>query len=377
MNCEQVEAYISELCDGAKIPCEAAGHIGICPKCQLELRDYATIGAELRRLASLDEAVPCTQVDWKQEQGGGEISWWQKGLMTMKIPRLAFGVMLIAIVALSGGLFLVRARAGAGGGRFLELKYKLSPSGRPGICVMRADGSQKDNLCNFVHHGHEGLFLMNTRVIATSADHAQVAIRAMYVPGASDTEVNYNEALFKDVPENVLSLIPGDKQEIQVAGLGPIEIESEFLDHIPPLVYLPQETLDPSPKEFRIVAPVLVRDNEVIANAGSGSSIDTGTPDATLMLYVPKEGRYLVSTVPFEGAVGGTVHLGQIAFTLEGHDFLLLTSMPITVSEHVWIKHEPNFKPSERMVRASDARDDRTMFLVRSLKTLEEQRIPH
>ena len=31
---------------------------------------------------------------------------------------------------------------------------------------------------------------------------------------------------------------------------------------------VPQETLDPNPKEFRIVAPVLVRDNEVIANAG-------------------------------------------------------------------------------------------------------------
>ena len=77
-------------------------------------------------------------------------------------------------------------------------------------------------------------------------------------------------------------------------------------------------------------------------------------------IYVkPGEGRYLVSVIPFDGAVEGTVHLGQITFSLEGHDYLLLTSMPITVSEHVWVKRERDFKPSERMVRASDARDDR------------------
>ena len=73
----------------------------------------------------------------------------------------------------------------------------------------------------------------------------------------------------------------------------------------------------------------------------------------------------------------GTVHLGQVKFSLEGHDYLLLTSMPIAVSEHVWVKHEPDFKPSERMVRPSDARDDRPMFLVRSLTKLQEQRIQH
>jgi hypothetical protein len=51
--------------------------------------------------------------------------------------------------------------------------------------------------------------------------------------------------------------------------------------------------------------------------------------------------------------------------------------MPISVSEHVWVKHERDFKPSERMVRPSEARDDRRMYLVRSLKRLEEQRIQH
>jgi hypothetical protein len=375
VNCEQVEEYISALCDGEKIPRDAAGHLGTCQKCQLELSEYSSIGVELRRLASMEDAGSCIQAEWAREMRKKQISWWEKGLMTMKIPRLAFGVMLIAIIALSGDLVLLRARAGATGGRFVELKYKLSPTDKD-ICVMRADGSQKDNLCNFVHHGHQGVLLMNTRVMANFTDHVQVAIRAKYIPGADDIEVNYNETLFKDIPENVLSLVGGEKQEIQVAGLGPMEVEGEYLDHIPPLVYRPQETLDPNPREFRVVAPVLVRDNQVVAKA-DGSSIETGSADATLMLYIPGEGRYLVSVIPFEGAVEGAVHLGQIAFALEKHDYLLLTSMPITVSEHVWVKHEPDFKPSERMARTTDARDDRLMFLVRSLETLQKQRIPH
>jgi hypothetical protein len=375
VNCEHAEEYISALCDGERIPQPVAEHIGTCQRCQAELSEYARIGVELRRIASFEETVPFAQVDCKHDSVK-KIGWWEKGLATMKIPRLAFGSMLIAIIALSGGLVLVRARAGTAGGRFLELKYKLPITPTADICVMKADGSHKGNLCNFVYHGREGLFLMNTRVIANSDDHAEVGMRAKYIPGAGEAEVNYSEALFKDVPEKVLFLQPGQTQELQVAGLGLVEVEGEYLDHLPPLVYRPQETLDPNPKEFRVVAPVLVRDNQVIANAGS-SSIDDGSSDATLMLYVPGDGRYLVSVVPFESAVEGTVRLGQITFSLDGHDYLLLTSMPITISEHVWVKHEPDFKPSKRLTRVSEARDDRPMFMVRSLKTLEEQRIPH
>jgi hypothetical protein len=375
MNCEQVGEYISALCDGEKIPHVAAEHIGTCQMCQSDLSEYATIGAELRRLASLDQALPLSEIT-ARDAPLRKTTCWQKGLTTMKIPKLAFGVMLIAIIALSSGLVLVRARAGAAGGRFLEVKYKLPPTGRADICVMRADGDPKGDTCNFVDHEREGLLLMNTRVIANSGDRAELGIRAKYIAGDGNAQVNYSEALFKDIPEKLISVESGESQEFQLAGLGTIAVEGNYIDHIPPLVYRPQETLDPNPREFRVVSPVLVRDNEVIATA-DGSSIDTGASDATLMLYVPGEGRYLVSVVPFEGAVEGSVHLGQITFSLEGHDYLLLTSMPITVLEHVWVKQEPDFKPSERMMRASDARDDRPIFLVRSLNILEAQRIRH
>ena len=165
-------------------------------------------------------------------------SWWEKGLTTMRIPKLAFGVMLIAIIALSSGLVMVRARAGAASGRFLELKYRIGPSGlahsgRVDICVMRVDGSQKGNTCDFVDHGRDGLLLVNTRLTGKVDESAQLRIRAKYIPGDGDTEVDYSEALFKDIPEKVLPLEPSAKQEFEVAGLGKIEVEGEYLDVSP------------------------------------------------------------------------------------------------------------------------------------------------
>lgn len=370
MNCDQVEEYVSALCDGEKIPSVAAEHIGTCSRCGSELQDYASIGAELRRLGSLNERVPCPPRE-RGQVGSEYLAWWQRGLTTMRIPKLAFAAMLLLIISLSSGLVLVRAKAGAMANRFLELKYKLPTTGTPDVCVMSTNGNQKDNLCNFVYHGREGLFLMYTRLISTAGDHAELAIRAKYIPGAGDTQVNYSEDLFRDIREQVLSLEPGETRGLEVANLGTVEFQGNYLDHLPALVYRPQEKLDPTPNEFRVVDPVFVRDDRVIAKV-DGSSLDDGSSDATLMLYVPGEGRYLLSITPFEGAVVGEVHLGQIRFSLDGHAYLLLTSMPITRSPQLWVKHEPDFKPSERMVNASDARDDRPMFLVRSLNTLEK-----
>ena len=96
--------------------------------------------------------------------------------------------------------------------------------------------------------------------------------------------------------------------------------------------------------------------------------------DAALTIYFQGEGRYIVSTVPFEGAVEGKVELGQIKFNLEGHNYVLLTAMPATRSEHVWVTHEPGYKLSQHMEVASDSRD---MFMVRSLSRLLEERIHH
>ncbi len=62
MKCEEAAEFVSALCDGEKIPRAAAEHVGECDVCATRLTEYAEMGAELRRVASLEstETSPLT-----------------------------------------------------------------------------------------------------------------------------------------------------------------------------------------------------------------------------------------------------------------------------------------------------------------------------
>ena len=290
----------------------------------------------------------------------------------MSIPRFAFALMLGLILLLSGGLVLVRARAGTGGPVFV-LTYKIPPNGRIARCTITTDGNSRTNHCNFSTGGPSGLLTVNIRFVSKEGERAELGVKTRYETQARSHGISNTDSL-KDAPEEMVWFAPGNKQEISVSGLGEVEMTGEYLDHIPVLMFRPDEPLDPRKNEFRIVSPVLVRGKEVVFNLGGSDSTDTGDLDAALMIYFPGEGRYLISTVPFEGAVEGKVDLGQIKFSLEGQDYVLLTAMPTTRSEHVWVTHQPLYKLSEHMQGASDRQ---AMFMVRKLSRLLEEQIHH
>ena len=109
----------------------------------------------------------------------------------------------------------------------------------------------------------------------------------------------------------------------------------------------------------------------MICNLGdNGYSVDDGDDDAALMIYYPGEGRYLISRVPFEGAVEGTVKNGQIRFTLEGQNYLLVSAAPIILQDHARVSHEPDYKLGEHM---ESLPDDRPVSLVRSVPRLLQE----
>jgi len=373
MKCEDTAEFVSALYNGEEIPQSAAEHIGSCPNCLERLNSYSSIGNELRRLASLEPEPAAGMALWPQIRRTPS-KWWKKGFTTMRIPRLAFATMLIGILFLSGGLVLVRARAGLNGPA-LQLTYLL-PDGRKERIILTTGWNSRQTGVNYGLLGFPGLLTINTRLVAKDGDRTQLGIKSKYDPQYRGTELSYRQLELDDVPEQLIWIEPGQKPQISVSGLGKVELTGEYLDHIPPLLFQPNESLDPKQNEFRVVTPVLIRDKKVVVNL-DGNSISCCSPDATLMLYVPGEGRYLISSVRFRGAIEGIVHLGHVDFILEGHKYLLLTSMPITRSERVWVTHEPDFKPSERMVRPEEARDDRPMFLVRNLDELQQPRIPH
>jgi hypothetical protein len=371
MKCQETAELISALCDGETIPREAAEHIGECEACRARLNVYSTIGAELRRVASLEEPKEVKAGSWEKVQRVHPYSW-QEWRTTMRIPRFAFALMLGMILLLSGGLVLVRARTGTGGPA-LTLTYKIPPDGRIARCTITADENPMTNHCNYGTSGRHGLLTVNLRFVGKEGERTELGVKTRYKAQMQDPGIDYRDDL-RDVPEEMVWIEPRNEQKISVPGLGEIELSGEYLDHIPTLLFRPDEALDPQKSEFRIASPVLIRGKEVLFNLAGSSSIDSGDQDAALMVYFPAEGRYLISTVPFEGAAKGNVELGQINFSLEGQHYVLLTAMPTTRSEHVWVTHEPHYKLSEHMQGASDRQP---MFMVRSLSRLLQDQIHH
>src|SRR5262249_41980182 len=143
--------------------------------------------------------------------------------------------------------------------------------------------------------------------------------------------------------------------EISVPELGKIEFAGEFIEHKPPNFFTPEDTVDPNAGEFRIVSPVLIRGKEVVFNFGGASSFASSTESVVVWIYWPGEGRFLLSTTPFKDAVRGSVFGSQITFQDDGQEYVLLTAVPPTRSQSVWIKHEPSYKPSEHGEGAYDS----------------------
>jgi hypothetical protein len=352
MKCEDAAEFVSALYDGERIPREAAEHLGGCDACRERLNAYSAVGAELRRVASLEEHSEVKSGLWEKEERM-QSNWWHRGKETMRIPRFAFALMLGMIFLLSGGLLLVRARPAAQG-PVLWLTSKLPPEGKTFQCFLTTSGEPGSDGCGqYRSLPHAGILSVNIRFVRREGERVELGVKTRYenpppvFTGAADERL-------KDVAEETVWIEQGYRQEVPVAGLGPIEMTGEFLDHKPALFIAPEETVDPQANEFRIVSPVLIRGKEVVFNLSGAASIDSEGRGPGVAIYWPGEGRYLISPAPFKGAVAGHVFDSQISFSLEGQDYVLLTAVPATRSENVWIKHEVRYRPSEHMPGADD-----------------------
>jgi hypothetical protein len=352
MRCEDAAAFVSALYDGEEIPREVAEHLGACEACAARLASYSAIGAELRRAACLSEPMDLKPGAWEKSRPA-QSSWWRKGRESISIPRFAFVSMLAAIVLLSGGLVMVRARANAGG-PVLWLAAKLPPEGKALHAAIRTDGPPgRDGFANFQLLPSGGVLSMSVHFLRREGDRVQLGVKVLYEDPVSRVSGNANDRL-NGVAEQSLWIEPGKNAEISVPGLGSVEFAGDFIDHEPPSFFSPEDTVDPRPNEFRVVSPVLIRGKELVFNmARATSSVPTGSGTG-VFVYWPGEGRFLFSSAPFKGAVRGTVFSSQVKFTVDGQDYLLLTAVPVTRAAEVWVRLESNYKPSEWTPDMSD-----------------------
>lgn len=363
MNCEQAAEFVSALCDGQQIPRDAAEHIGTCETCRALLHEYTVVGAELRRVASLASAGAPSEARWSAAKQVIP-HWWQRGWESMRIPKFAFALLLVAIVLLASGLAAVKAQQRTKGS-VLILTIKSS-GGQTTKCALPTEYGNLGG-CFVMHlrkvsepNGRVGRGLLNShfRVIAKDGNRFQIGVRAGFTnqsPLADGKSYKFSPLAVETLSEKTYWFEPGERLAIEVANMGNIEVTGEALDHMPSMVSSEGsgvEPLDPREGELRVISPVLLKGSSRVVDLEGFHSDSVG--GIGVFIYVPGEGRFVLSPSPMAGAVEGDVRINRISFGSAGNSYIFLMAAPITRSDHIWVLHERSYKPP-------DAPDDRPL----------------
>jgi len=340
MKCDDAAEHISALCDGATVSRAAAEHIDACETCRVRLKDYAALGAELRRAASLEFSEAPTPPLWPRRRGGPAVLL-QKSWKTMRIPRLAFASMLAAIVALGSGWARQSVRAST---RASVLLVQYTTGTRPeNFCALSAVDKKSDS-CGMIQPLQTGLLLWQVRVLSKNGEQATLGIRAQVRPSPAGTSETVSFSEVESLPQQQYVFTPGETLNVQVDGLGAVTLTGQWIDHIPaiPSGSIGVDTeLDPGPDEIRFLAPLLLEGNHAVGDL-EGSSATVDRPGQALDVYLKGAGRFNLALSPMPGAVEGKIQFNRIAFTLNGQSYVFVTGAPISRSRRVWVLHNPS-----------------------------------
>ena len=340
MICTEAAEFVSALCDGEIIPHAAAEHIGTCPRCQAQLRDYLAMGVELRRTASLEQRAAVPARAWVRPQNP-LTAFLQKGWGTMRIPRLAFAAMIAGIVALACTLAVVKVGANSTG--TIVLLNAFGPDGTLWPCPLSTQESKP--ACDWYGKMGSHNLAYRVRLLSRDGNRVQLAIRTRTYSKGDDLSSFTQDADPATTIKEVW-FVPGEQSKIDVTDIGTLTLTGEWMDHMPILIDPRGPDLSPGPGEIRIVSALLLKDKTVAGDlAGlSGAINPTDNPDQALGIYMPGEGRFLLSQLPISGAVEAYVGLGRISFEEDGHAWEFVAGAPVSRADRIWVLHQPDFK---------------------------------
>lgn len=341
MVCDDAAEHISALCDGETIPQESARHIADCPDCQRRLRDYLALSVELRRTASLEINDAVRPRNWTKSQNT-ITAWWQKGLSTMRIPRLAFAALVIGIVALSSALTVIKARAHNTGTVVL-----LSVTGPDGLLADCPLSILDKNHTTCGMFGKVGQQMLGYKIdlVSHDGDGILLAVRTRTYPIGPGGQHSFSPFELDPDPAKEIWFQPGEPLNFEVPGVGALTLTGKWLDHMP-VLGLHKEDLSPGPNEVRFASPLLLKDGAMAGDlAGAiGGLFATDNRDFAITVYFPAEGRFLISQLPMKDAVDARVMFSRIYFEEGGHSWEFVTGAPMSRAEKIWVLHQANFK---------------------------------
>ena len=337
MSCDEAKEFVSAIYDGETVPPQAAEHTAHCADCQELLKGYAEMGATLRSYGSLLIAEPVPDRIWlttKEER----TTWFEKGLQMMRIPRIAFACLVLLLVGLGSRLALVEVRAHDDGS---VLMLKLTPAQGDSIeCFVPTLDTDHHTCAGFAQIDQSDL-TYSIKALKKEGDRVLLSIRSKVGPLGPG---GYGPDTEGTLPEMQSWFTPG--QTVSVPGTGELKLAltGEWADHIP-VTGGSKQLLDPGPNEIRLTSPLLLKNNQVVGDMANGNA---GTDEAGggVFLYIPGEGRFILSPTPIEGAIPAKVQLNRVSFESKGQTYVIVTGTPISRAGDFWILHDVAYKPS-------------------------------
>lgn len=74
--------------------------------------------------------------------------------------------------------------------------------------------------------------------------------------------------------------------------------------------------------------------------------MNTDQPGDGVSLYIPGEGRFILSLAAIPGAIETKVQLNRVSFESNGRNYILVSGTPISRTGNIWVLHEAAYKPS-------------------------------
>jgi hypothetical protein len=336
MRCDEAAEFVSALCDGEVIPRAAAQHVGTCAACQERWREYMEMGAEVRLMASLAMDERVTPRVWNGSRSR-LANLWQKGWQTMRVPRFALAVLVVAIVALSSAFAVVQVRAHESGSVVL---LKFAWPGRTSTSCPLSTVDKKWMTCSYLGPMNGKMIGFQIDLIGRKGDGVELAVRTKTFGSLSGS---FSLSDVRNEPQKQVYFEPGQAATLDVAGGGTLSVTGEWLDHMPVFLGSSGQDAQAGPEELRLVSPMLIGDKQVLGDLQGGSAVADKAGQG-VAVSLPGQGRFLLALSPMRGAVQARVAANRISFEEGGHSYVFVTGAPVCRGDHLWVLRDTNFK---------------------------------
>ena len=342
MRCDEVQEYVSSMVDGETVPPEAAEHTAHCADCRELLQSYADGGAALRSYSSFLVAKPIPDPTWLKTKRNKSM-WWEKGLQMMRVPRIAFACLVLLLVVLASRLALVEVRAHEDGSVLL---LKLTPAEGDSINCDISTSDMDRNSCGGLAQTDKHNLLFSVKALKRDGVRVLLSIRSRVTPLGP---ASYGLDTPGTLPETQSWFTPGETLAMPGTGEWRLAMTGVWADHIP-VTLGSNQLLDPGPNEIRLTSPLLLK-NTRVAGDFPDAGADADKPGEGVFLFIPGEGRFLLSSAPMTGAVPATVQLNRVSFDSGGQAYVIVTGMPVSRAAKIWVLHDAAYKPSAELMQ--------------------------